>query len=246
MAGTDSPAVSGWIRPYHAGIGEGWHIHDEGQLLYVDQGALRVRTQRECWIAPAMTGIWLPGGQTHSWQPLADTRVISLYLPWENRNWEETAAARHISPLLHTLLSRTIDEQNREYLGLTLPLIRSELDSSAVGTAVWLTQPPEGPLTAICRHLNDNPADNRPLAWWSGHSDVHPRTLERYFVRQTGLTFGGWRQQNRLQHAIAALAKGQPVKQVAAGLGYLNARSFNDMFKKTLGITPARFLVGRD
>ncbi|WP_413726212.1 AraC family transcriptional regulator [Sodalis sp. RH16] len=241
-----SPKVSGWIHTYAAGQGQGWHSHEEGQLIYACRGGLQVFTRGECWISPALTAVWLPGGQPHSWLSLTDAPVLSLYMSGDNPAWEKHAAARHISPLLHALLMRVIDEGNGDVPPPTLPLIRSELDRSRTGAAVWLAQPADHRLAAVCRYLDERPDDDRPLAWWSEHTGIEPRTLARRFVRQTGLTFGDWRRRNRLQQAILRLAQGLPVKQAAAETGYMNARSFNTMFKKNLGITPARFLSRRD
>ena len=43
---------------------------------------------------------------------------------------------------------------------------------------------------------------------------VRLQALERLFQRETGMTFGKWRQQLRLLHALRLLAAGRPVTAV--------------------------------
>ena len=67
------------------------------------------------------------------------------------------------------------------------------------------------------------------------------RTLERLFWAQTGLSFGRWRQQLRLAHALKLLAVGQPVTAVALDVGYDSPSAFVSTFRRTFGKTPGRY-----
>jgi AraC-like DNA-binding protein len=72
------------------------------------------------------------------------------------------------------------------------------------------------------------------------------RTLERLFQKETGMTFGKWRQQLRLLHALRLLAGGRSVTAVALEVGYDSTSAFIAMFKRTLGTTPHyRAALGR-
>jgi len=78
--------------------------------------------------------------------------------------------------------------------------------------------------------------------------DVDPasaRTLARLFVKETGLTFGAWRQQARLLKALEWLAEGRPVTAIAFDLGYESPSAFIAMFRRTFGVPPGRYLKGR-
>ncbi len=61
------------------------------------------------------------------------------------------------------------------------------------------------------------------------------RALGRLFKRETGLTFGQWRQQLRLAEAVCWLSLGTPVASVARELGYATANAFSTMFHRALG-----------
>ncbi|SHL22883.1 helix-turn-helix domain-containing protein [Paraburkholderia terricola] len=71
------------------------------------------------------------------------------------------------------------------------------------------------------------------------------RTLARVLIRQTGMSFGRWRQQLPLMLAVRWLGAGASVQQVADDLGYESASSFVSMFRKNLGSPPARYVSER-
>jgi AraC-like DNA-binding protein len=87
-----------------------------------------------------------------------------------------------------------------------------------------------------------DPGDGRDLKDWAKTAGASERTLARLFVKETGMTFGTWRQRRRLLAAIGRLAEGQPVTAVAFDLGYDSPSAFITMFRKTLGATPGRYL----
>lgn len=70
------------------------------------------------------------------------------------------------------------------------------------------------------------------------------RTIERIFIAQTGMSFGRWRQQARLLHALRLLAVGESVTAVALEAGYDSTSAFISMFKKAFGTTPSRYHIG--
>jgi AraC-like DNA-binding protein len=67
------------------------------------------------------------------------------------------------------------------------------------------------------------------------------RTLERLFQTETGMTFGKWRQQLRLLHALRLLAADRAVTAVALEVGYDSPSAFIAAFKSLFGTTPARY-----
>jgi AraC-like DNA-binding protein len=84
----------------------------------------------------------------------------------------------------------------------------------------------------------------RTLAAWAREIGVSDRTLARLFVRETGMTFAGWRQQLRLIRALEALAAGRSVTEAAMDVGYDSPSSFIAMFRRSLGTTPSQYFAG--
>jgi AraC-like DNA-binding protein len=70
---------------------------------------------------------------------------------------------------------------------------------------------------------------------------VTPKTLHRLFAKETGLTFGQWRQQARLLFALERLARGDRVIDVALDSGYASQSAFAAMFRKHFGMPPRAF-----
>ena len=54
---------------------------------------------------------------------------------------------------------------------------------------------------------------------WASHAGLSERTLARILARETGMSFGRWRQQLSVVLAVQWLAAGASIQQVAADLG---------------------------
>jgi AraC-like DNA-binding protein len=93
--------------------------------------------------------------------------------------------------------------------------------------------------------LATNLSDNRSIAEWERWSGSSSKTLSRYFIDETGMTFGQWRQQAKILRAIEMLASELPVTTIALELGYETTSAFVAMFKRWRGISPGR-LRNRD
>ncbi|EJW12956.1 Transcriptional regulator, AraC family [Rhodovulum sp. PH10] len=101
-------------------------------------------------------------------------------------------------------------------------------------------------IRAIADALAARPSDRSTLSDWAKRVAMSDRSLARLLVRETGLTFGRWRQQLHLVVALRDLASGEAVQNVAAELGYDSVNAFITMFKKAVGSTPAQYFVRRN
>jgi AraC-like DNA-binding protein len=93
----------------------------------------------------------------------------------------------------------------------------------------------------IAAALSANPADAAVLEDLAVAAGVTGRTAARLFVKETGQTFGQWRQQLRLLVALEHLGAGASVTQVALEVGYSDVSSFIAVFRDAFGDTPARY-----
>ncbi len=98
-------------------------------------------------------------------------------------------------------------------------------------------------LRLIAEALTANPADRTTLGSWANRVALSESSLSRLVIKETGLTFGRWRQQMHLIVAIRELSNGATVQHVSADLGYESVAAFITMFKKALGKPPAKYLV---
>jgi AraC-like DNA-binding protein len=93
----------------------------------------------------------------------------------------------------------------------------------------------------VAKALLNDPSDHRPLKELCERAGANKRTIERLFLVETRMTFGKWRQQLRLLHALRLLAERAKITQVALEAGYSTPSAFISMFRKTLGTTPGRY-----
>jgi len=77
--------------------------------------------------------------------------------------------------------------------------------------------------------------------------NVSPRTLERLFQREFGISFSLWKQRFIFVRALELLQRYKRVTDVAYQLGYNSDSAFITMFKKMSGgQTPTQFLFSKE
>ena len=82
---------------------------------------------------------------------------------------------------------------------------------------------------------------SKPLDALAKGAGAGVRTLERLFVKETGMTFRRWRQRARLLAALHRLAAGEPVTSTALSVGFRSTSAFIAMFRRSLGTTPGNY-----
>jgi AraC-like DNA-binding protein len=124
--------------------------------------------------------------------------------------------------------------------GRLMRLLLDELHALPV-LPLHLPQPADARVSRICARLAAQPDDASTLADWATMLCLDAKTIQRLFARETGMTFGQWRQQARLLHGLERLALGDKVLDVALALGYDSPSAFATMFKRQFGATPSAF-----
>ena len=247
MAMDDSPLpVVGKATDYPAGHIIGEHAHARGQLIHAVHGVMLVSTGGGQWIVPPTRGIWTPGGTTHRIRCIGVVHMRSIYVrPEAAPQLPATSQAVGVSPLLRELVLAATEIGTTPYTpdsrnGRLMRLLLDELQALPV-LPLHLPQPADPRLLSICTRLVEQPDDTATLADWADELGVDAKTIQRLFARDTGMTFGQWRQQARLLHGLELLATGQKVVEVALALGYDSPSAFATMFKRQFGQTPSEF-----
>lgn len=222
-----------------------WHVHRRGQLVYAVHGVMMVAAQGGQWIVPPTRAIWMPAGVAHLIRCVGVVHMRSLYIRADAAaSLPPRAHAVGVSPLLRELIQaaaeveRPYDETSRD--GRLMLLLLDELHALPV-LPLHLPQPADGRLRVICERLAAQPDDVSTLADWSTALGIDAKTIQRLFARETGMTFGQWRQQARLLHGLERLALGDKVVDVALALGYDSPSAFAAMFKRQFGEPPSAF-----
>ncbi|MEJ2459625.1 MAG: AraC family transcriptional regulator, partial [Novosphingobium sp.] len=124
-------------------------------------------------------------------------------------------------------------------------LVQTMLDQLQVAPVerLHLPFPKDARLRRIAEALAADPSDRATIGEWACRVAMSERTFSRLILRETGMSFGRWRQQFQIRLALERLAGGDPVQSVAFDLGYESVSAFITMFKKALGQPPGKYLA---
>jgi AraC-like DNA-binding protein len=221
------------------------HFHPEDQLIFASQGVMTVRTAQGTWVVPPLRAVWIPAKTPHSVAMSGPVSMRTLYfLPKLVPALPAKCSVMHVSSLLKELILHACKFQK---LSKKAPLERRIIEilvdqlHSANSVPLQLPHPADSRALRVVQTLLGDPADQRPLKKLARDCGASKRTIERVFLAETKMTFGKWRQQLRLLHAMQRLASGEKVTGAALDAGYSSPSAFISMFKKQLGATPTRY-----
>jgi AraC-like DNA-binding protein len=226
-----------------------FHRHRKAQLMLLVRGIASCEVAGGLWVVPPQSAIWVPGGLEHNISIAGTFEGYNIFIdPVAAANLPATCCTIGVTPLLRELLIRSASfpllypEGGMETRLVTLLL--DEIAAMPTGN-LHLPMPTDARLRKIARLLMDDPADRATMQTWSARAGLSERTLARLLPRETGMSFGRWRQQLHLMLAVKWLGTGSSVQQVAEDLGYESAGSFVTMFRKALGTSPGRYMAER-
>jgi len=224
------------------------HVHRKGQLILALHGAVTCVADNEIWIVPPNCGVWIPGGVPHSARATTNARINYLFVEPEAANLPKSSCTLSISPMIREMVERlAVERTDYSADSHVARIARVLLDELAEMPRERFNLPISGhqKIRAIADALTAEPSDRSTLNDWAQRVAMSDRSLARLLIRETGLTFGRWRQQLHLVVALRELASGEAVQNVAAELGYDSVNAFITMFKKALGSTPAQYFAQR-
>jgi len=225
------------------------HRHRKGQMLLVQRGALSCEVEGGLWIVPPRSAIWIPGGALHAIRATGALEGYNAFVdPARNGQLPQACCAVSVTPLLRELLARAAHlPYFYEEHGANARLVAVLLDELAAAQVenLHLPMPSDPRLRKVVNEMMASPADRGTLKIWAQRAAMSERSLERLINRQTGMSFGRWRQQLGVVLAVKWLAGGASIQQVAADLGYESVPSFVTMFRKARGTSPGRYMAER-
>lgn len=224
------------------------HQHYQGQLVLALKGAVTCEVSDAVWMVPPQCSVWIPGGLPHSVRATANARICYLFVQPGAAALPDHCCTLSISSLVRELILHIADAPS-DYLaesatGRKAFVLLEELAQMPI-ERLHLPISNEPRLRRISKMLSGNPADRRTLADWGRVVAMSERSLARLVRQETGLTFGRWRQQFHLIVALRQLSSGQSVQRVADELGYESVTAFITMFKKSVGMPPAKYFAKR-
>jgi len=241
--------VAATATNYPPGHSIDWHSHPKGQLIHGISGVMTVTTAAGVWVIPPGRAVWVPAGIRHRVDIAGLGRMRSLFVaPDAAADLPADCAVVTVPPLLRELILEAValpklyDEAGADgrLMAVILDCLRK-----LKPTPLYLPIPADVRLRRITDVVAADPADRTPLTAWAKRAGASARTLARLFVKDTGLTFGTWRQQARLLKALEWLAEGKPVTAIALDLGYDSPSAFIAMFRRAMRVSPGRYFKGR-
>lgn len=219
----------------------GVHRHEMGQLLFTQQGCIRISLgNRLCLLPPARVA-WIPPFVSHQVKMRASVGYRSVYLSKEYaQKVGNEAKVLGISPLLREILERIAvapfeSDWHAGKLANLLPVFIDELQSATVEPTLLLF-----PQDRRVKSLNIErlPPTLNQFAQTVGASE---KTITRIFIRETGVSYQAWRQQWRFIKAIELLAQGNAYHLITQELGLASDSAFISFFRKMSGMTPREY-----
>lgn len=222
------------------------HRHAKAQLVYVMSGVITLEAAGGLWTVPPRCALWLPGGVAHRGRACGHIKVGHLYIePALARSLRDQCGILLVQPLLRELILRLMErppprptQGPRE--ARLLRVLLDELEAAPL-EPLHLPMPQDRRLRRLAETLLVDPSLRLTIEEWGARVGASSRTLSRLFPRETGLSFVRWRQQLHVGLALQRLATGEPVANIALDLGYESASAFGAMFRRMLGVTPARY-----
>jgi AraC-like DNA-binding protein len=229
-------------RDYPDGHHTGWHGHARAQLLYATGGVMRIATAAARFVVPPGRALWVPAGLPHAVTMRGEVAMRALFVrPDAASGGPATAAVLAVSPLLRELIlaacAEPLEWDPAGRAGHVSALILDEI-ARARPLPLGVPAPRDPRLLRLAAALGDDPARPLTLEGWAAECGASPRTLTRLFRRETGMSFGRWRQMLRLSEAAALLAQGMPAARAAALVGYASVPAFGSAFRAAFGQTP--------
>jgi AraC-like DNA-binding protein/mannose-6-phosphate isomerase-like protein (cupin superfamily) len=222
------------------------HRHARAQLLAVTSGSIAVIADGSTFVAPPDRAVWVPAATVHETRHLASTRLHTFYVaPRAAHRLPQHTTVLQVSPLMREVISvliarpRDYDEEGPD--GRLVNVLLDLIEASP-GLALSVPIPKSDGIVGLAYRILDAPARPSELHDHARNLNISPRTLERRFKGETGISLRSYRSQAKLLKALELLASGMPVSRISDRLGFNEPSAFIAMFKKATGVTPGRYL----
>lgn len=258
--------VLGHGRDLHPGAMIRAHSHPRSQLLWAAEGVLRVHAGDAVWIVPPSHAVWIPGGVRHQVSTQSGARSRNLYLDPSIRprarvgtgavgseggaDAAEGCEVLLLTPLLREIILRLAERPRdapAQARGDRLAAVAIDEIGALPAAPLSLPGGQDPRLRRLTEHLGLHPEEGRPLDTLAAIAGASPRTLERLFRAETGLSFRQWRARARVLAALDRLERGETSTRIAYSLGYRSPSAFIAAFHSHFGCAPQSFFTpGRE
>jgi AraC-like DNA-binding protein len=208
------------------------------------------------YLVPPSRAVWIPPGVVHAVTAIEQADLRTLYLHESavkalaaSGDWAH-CRVMEVTPLLRELVLQLSVEPDAAP-GTELDRAREQGISALIldelrrarRLQLGLPLPRDGRLRRLCEAMLDQPLRHADIEGWAAEAATSTRTLSRWFTEELGTSYGQWRQQLLLAKALSMAARKQPMRLIAAELGYASPSAFSAMVTRAVGMPPSRFFA---
>lgn len=217
------------------------HSHPTHELLWNSRGASTATVGSRTWTITSSVGLWIPAGVPHTgWMAAGTWSRAAQFSVHEAPPLSPVPVAVDVSDMLRLLLDRlSLDALAPSSRATTEALVLDILEPAE--QQLLLRVPESLRLAPIVDTVLQNPADPTTLAQWASRLGLSSRTITRMLQEETGLGFSRWVSTARAHRAIALMAQGESIEDVAPAVGFRSVSAFGTAFRRVTGMTPGRF-----
>jgi AraC-like DNA-binding protein/quercetin dioxygenase-like cupin family protein len=246
-AGDYPQRVVAYVLDLKRGGGLPPHSHRRAQLLAVTSGSIAVTAEGATFVAPQERAVWVPADTVHETRHLTSTRLQTLYVAADAApELSRHTTVVHVGPLMRELMNGIVARPRRhDEGGADGRLVSVLLDQLATATALPLNlpMPKSRELLSIATDLIEKPTGVPSLSRLAHAMGRSPRTLERKFKAETGLSLRSFRRQAKLLRSIELLSSDMSISAISDQLGFGEPSAFIAGFRAAFGVTPGRYLA---
>lgn len=237
------------------------HSHAWAQVVVCATGVARITAGHSTYLVPAWRAVWIPPQVEHLVTVVEAAELRTLYVhqeagrvgpgvPAADAAWRGCRVLEVSALLRELVLQMDVGMDGRSALKPDVlererrlgELVLDELRRAAP-VRLGIELPRDKRLRALCEAVLREPSRHATLEGWARETAASPRTVARLFRQQLDTSFGPWRQQVLLAHALRLAAQGRPMGLIAAELGYASPSAFSAMVRRAVGQPPSRFFA---
>ena len=213
-------------------------------LVSIRSGVAMLRCDgRQSLLSPEFA-MWVPAGIPYALDLRMRCRLRIVFCA-ADLHPERRFGSVTMNALLHELIGRAMAcgylDPSRVRDARLLAVMNDELAALADAKgAPALAVPRDAALLAAIERVLAAPEDAPSIAALAQAAGFSPRTFERRFMRETGLTPREWLRRARLITALVALASGASVTEAGLACGYSSISAFIAAYRAMFGRTPGR------
>jgi len=226
------------------------HVHNKGQLTYVEGGVIFLHTEDQSYFIPARHYAWIPAGVKHRfhhrYQSVKVRTIHFDHRPSDDDFFKKMGIYPVNNLLLEMLLfaerwngdvfpgSKAYDFLNT--LKNILPLVSKHPLPIALPTT------DNTRLRPVLVYIHENIAEDLTLELLGNHFGFSERTLSRMFKTILNMPFYQYLKLARIIRAMERLIKGDiSISEVAYSVGYNSISAFSNTFFSIMGQRPTDF-----